>query len=252
MFASTLANCGAIAAIIGASVVVALALIAFSRWVRRKFLMRNPLELHYLIPQNKYPEASFTGAPDEESKPDCLTVGIGKYRLMHVVTPKTDILTDAIILRFEGPGKDKPKRSGPDNPFIIKPIEGAIGTFYLDWWGDVQPSPEGWPRYLHSGDTLVIGNRIETLGPWEGIAYFEIPLRGSPVIIKRLPFEVVEDKSADQIPFLKGWSDDKKVKATEIAKTEKGAIDVYSNLEGIKERPGEEVPPLRDGASGPL
>jgi hypothetical protein len=58
-------------------------------------------------------------------------------------------------------------------------------VYYLDWWGDIQPTSPNYPRYIHRGDTLVIGNRIETTGNWHGKAYFEFPIRHERIIIKR-------------------------------------------------------------------
>jgi len=74
-----LLNGGAIAAIIAASVSVITGIVLLIRWMSRKRLVKNPLEVTYLIPRNKYPAASFDGAPDEENTPKTLTVGIGRY-----------------------------------------------------------------------------------------------------------------------------------------------------------------------------
>lgn len=212
VFGLQLTSWGAIAAILGAIILSLSTAIILYKWGRRKYVLKNPLDVQYLIPKREYPEASFNGAPREEIKPVSLTVGIGRYRLMHVITPRVDIIVDPIVLRFEGSDKNKPKRYGSDNPFIVNEIPGRGGPQYLDWWGDIHPTYQGWPRYLHLGDTLVIGNRIETTGPWQGKAYFEFPIRDVKVIVKKLTFTVKEDEQADQIPFLKGWSDEKETK----------------------------------------
>lgn len=196
---STMTEAGSVAAIIAAVCLVGGIIYSVCKW-RKKRQKLQDLMVHYLIPQSKYPNASFIGAPEQEEKPEQLIVGIGTYRLMHVITPKTDILIDPIILRFEGANKNIPKRYGTDNPFVVEILNDGS---YRDWWGDVQPPPENWPRYLHYGDTLVIGNRIETVGQWSGKAYFEFRVRNEPVIIKKLGFTVSENPQDDQIPFLK-------------------------------------------------
>ena len=169
------------------------------KWLKRKRKLQG-LIVRYLVPQSKYPNASFIGAPAKEKKPDRLTDSIGIYRLMHVITPKTDMLIDPIVLRFEGDNKNIPERLGTDNPFIVEKLDDGS---YRDWWGDVQPPPENWPRYLHYGGTLVVSNRIKTTGQWSGKAYFEFRVRNGPVIIKKLIFTVSEDPQDDEIPFLK-------------------------------------------------
>jgi len=208
LFYMTLTDWGAWGAIISAIVLIGGLIVTLCRKIQhnRKF---SQLKVTYVIPQSKYPKAHFCGAPDSEGTPLNLTVGIGHYRLMHNITPKVDILIDPIILRFDGPSLDKPSAHGPDNPFIVQRIDNVSGSYYLDWWGDVQPAPQGWPRYIHAGETLSIGNRIETTGPWKGKTYFELPIRNKRVLKKKLDFGVTDNENEDQIPFLKGWTDDK-------------------------------------------
>lgn len=144
------------------------------RRIHHYTLFKHPIVLSYLIPKKKYPAATFVDAQDDEIKPDKLTIGIGMYKVLHRLTPKVDILVNAMVLRFEGPEENKPQCHGSDNPYsdnpyIVELIEKVNGKYYKDWWGDIQPITSGYPRYIHSGDTLAIGNRVETKGIWQGI-----------------------------------------------------------------------------------
>jgi len=178
------------------------------KWVCHMRSFKNPVELVYLIPQRQYPAATFNGAPDNEIRPDKLTVGIGTYKVLHRLTPSVDILVDAMVLRFEGPDENKPKVHGPDNPYIVERIERPSGPYYRDWWGDIQPVTTDYPRYVYLGDTLAIGNRVETNGVWQGKSYFEVPIRGERKIVKKLDFWVTDKPGEDEIPFLRVANDE--------------------------------------------
>lgn len=196
---SSLSGAGSWAAISAASLAFAGILFAFIRWLVRRCKLQH-VDIRFLVPKNKYPCASFNGAPADERKPSQLTVGIGTYRLMHVIEPKTDMLIDPLVLRFEGKSDDMPERYGTDNPFIVEKLDDGSCR---DWWGDIQPPPENWPRYIHHGDTVVIGNRIRTRGQWVGKVHFEVRVRNGPIIYKRLGFTVSLNSEDDEIPFLK-------------------------------------------------
>lgn len=178
------------------------------KWIRHWRCFRNPIELTYLIPKNKYPATTFDGAPDNEIRPNKLVVGIGIYKILHRLTPKADVLIDALVLRFKGPEKNKPISYGPDNPYIVERIEKPSGAYYRDWWGDIQPVSAGYPRYIHARDTLAIGNRVETFGIWHGKAYFEVPIRNERVITVELDFKVTGKADEEQTPFLKVKGDE--------------------------------------------
>ena len=87
---------------VAASFVAALfLLIANPVW--RWFKMHDPFKVTYLIPREKYREISFPGAESEEKTASELTVGIGYYRVMHLIIPKREIDISSVKLRFSGP-----------------------------------------------------------------------------------------------------------------------------------------------------
>lgn len=152
----------------------------------------------FLIPRSKYPKKEYNGAPENEKYVNKLTVGIGNYILLLEVESEIDLLFDPIILIFEGQEDNRPTFCGKDNPFVVESLsDGSI----RDWWDNISFRGDKKLFYLHHGDTLIDGNKIETKGVWRGKLHIRIPVREADQVDKYLDFEVVEDK--DDIPFLK-------------------------------------------------
>uniref|UniRef100_A0A6M3L6W1 Uncharacterized protein n=1 Tax=viral metagenome TaxID=1070528 RepID=A0A6M3L6W1_9ZZZZ len=182
-------------------------LIANPIW--RWYKMHNPLKVTYLIPRTQYSEISFLGAGNEEGTPSELTVGIGYYRVIHLIIPKREIDIGSVKLRFSGPAKNKPKQRGVDNPYWISDISGRsdqpVPNQYLNWDGEVYSFPDimKLPLHLIKKEPLIIGNGIETIGAWEGEIILVFPIYKWRRIEKSLKFRVT-DGSSDDIPFLRG------------------------------------------------
>jgi hypothetical protein len=165
---------------------------------RRRLRKIKNVGICYLIPQKEYPNKTYNDAPTEEKKPSQLTIGMGTYQIMNILTPKIDMLIDYPVLSFEGDSKNRPENLGVDNPFVVDELDDGS---YKDWWGNIQPISEGWPRYLHNGYNLVISNRIKTKGEWSGSVCFEVLVRDGPIVVKKLDLRVSSDM--DEISFLR-------------------------------------------------
>lgn len=177
------------------------------RYYRQKRLLKNPFEVTYLIPRSEYPYAKFLGADAEQKYSTELTVGVGHYRIMYQMLPQTDVTIGDILLSFNGAEQNKPKDFGADNPFIVEEIITKRGTKYRDWWGIVHSVIEK-PLYK-AHECRVMGFRIETYGVWQGETVLYFPLQEAAVIQKNFKLTITLNESENQIPFLKGWSDDK-------------------------------------------
>ena len=175
------------------------------------WIMHNPLKASYLIPRRDYREALFEGAGVEEQTRDSLSVGVGNYRVMHLIKAKREIDIGPIVLRLKGPEKNKPRPDGVANPYIVDDAprygsqpEYPEHTEYRNWNGEIYPLPDKWPRHLLSGDDWYIGNKIETFGDWDGEIILTLPIHGWKTIQKGFRLCVVEGELKDDIPFLEG------------------------------------------------
>ena len=188
---------------------VAALIILIANPILRRCKMHNLLKVTYLIPRKQYGEISFLGAGNKEEAHSELTVGIGYYRVMHLIIPKREIDIGSVKLRFSGPAKNKPNQRGVDNPYWIGEISGRsdqpVPTQYLNWDGEVYPFPDimEFPLHLIKKEPLIIGNGIETIGAWEGEIILVFPIYKWRRIEKSLKFRVT-DGSSDDIPFLSG------------------------------------------------
>lgn len=192
-----------------ASPFIALILAYYLGKLRRWWEMRNPIKVTYLIPKEKYREISYPGAGSDEKTPNELVIGIGYYRVMHLIIPKREIDIGAIKLRFRGPNENKPISRGEDNPYWIEEISSRSGqpspSQYINWEGEVYPFPDlaELPLHLIKNVPLYIGNAIETTGAWEGEIILHFPIYKWRMIEKSLKFRVM-DGGSDDIPFLEG------------------------------------------------
>jgi hypothetical protein len=184
----------------------------FESWLEKKrkkqyeAILRRPLLIEHFIPKSEYVGKKFAGAPPEETFPETLTIGIGKYRVMQRVKALINLTTGPIVLRFDGPTKNRPQSWGRDNPFIVKRLPGAQ---VMDWHGDVHPDITGtWPRFFHQNLYVLFGNRIESFGVWEGYIELEFPIHEGVPVSYKLPLRVTDNTEEDVIPFLRGWSDE--------------------------------------------
>ena len=196
-----LGNVGGIVA--GGAVLIGVLFLVLKRYVF------NPIKLTYVIPKRDYRMVLFEGAGPVEQEATCLTVGIGTYRIMHLVKPKSDISVNPVILRVCGPDRNKPLPGGSDNPHVIEEIVGRMDIDrptkeYRNWNGEVYPSHRGWPIHVMKGERWYLGNRLETFGPWQGEIVLSFPILDSRIIQQRLPFYVVDEEGRDCIPFLRG------------------------------------------------
>ena len=170
-------------------------------WIKKRQL--DGIQVRYLIPQQKYPEATFNGAPKTEIWANKLTVSIGTYKILHRLAPKVSMLVDAPAFYFEGSDENKPKVYGIDNPYKVKRIERIDGVYYRDWWGNVQQDVPNYPKYYHHGNVYAMGNRVQTFGEWKGKCCIEIPVRDEKIITIKMDFSVTNNPDQDNIPFLK-------------------------------------------------
>lgn len=167
---------------------------------------RDPLVVKYVIPQKDYREVLFEGAPPNQELRESLTVGLGSYRVLHLVEPKRSMMTAPIVLGFDGPSQHKPRSLGVDNPFIVDEVLGHRAQREVEqlknWHGEVYPIIEGWPRQFAANEEWFFGNRVETTGVWDGTMVLTFRIHGVGLRRKSLNFRV-SDK-ADDIPFLEG------------------------------------------------
>ncbi len=198
--AISLTDWGSIWAIIAG--VVALGLVI---WQVVKAIEKNRniqrIYVCYLKPKDKYPDATFVGAPEQEQFPRKLTVTTDSiYTLFIQIHPLIDIIVDPVLVSFLGTDMNKPRIEGRDNPFIREKLEDGASR---DWWGDIHKPAGGYPRPVYSGDCLMDTNKIHTFGQWKGEILVQIPIREIGKIKRTLGFTVSTSINDDEIPYLR-------------------------------------------------
>lgn len=174
------------------------------RYFNHKITFLNPIKACYLIPKSSYPLRQFNGAPANELRPRELIIGVGQYCLMHILTTKTNIEIDSLVLSFEGPDVNKPIIDAPDNPFIVESTKHSGFKYRKDWWGQMYPySNEPGQRYWFKSNSLVTGHKITTTGEWKGKSCITVPIRNEKPYLMKLDLQVSESRDEDEIPFLK-------------------------------------------------
>lgn len=198
---------GTVGAIIGT--IIGVCTIIYTAWrkIPRWWLLRDPLKLTYLIPQYQYPEKQFVGALPWEQKPTSLTIGIGHYYILMLVTPNITLTASNYeYIQLQGrPSKNKPRMIMPErSPFIVEVITDSQGiTKYKDWWGNISTAKLHELGQYKPDTVAFIVRQIETVGDWQGeiIATFFVKEKDRP-IEKKLQLKVSSKAEADQIPFL--------------------------------------------------
>ena len=207
----TLDDAGNYAAIVAAGASVLLLIAGAWIWIRKKWLLINPVKVAYLIPKAEYTHARFPEAPAEEQYVEELSVASGtSYDLIHRLIPRQGVVLDSVRLDFIGPVADKPSNNGPPEP--TKPWERDLRTgnrgerLVRDWWG-VWHEDRDFPRLIPKKQIALVAHNIQTAGGWEGTAKLFLILRAedSQAITTyeiEVPFRVgAEDQ--DQIPMLR-------------------------------------------------
>lgn len=207
--ATELNTAGDISAIIAAAVVLGSALWTGGGSLRRRFRLRRPLDVAYLIPQRKYKSKDLQGAPEAERYPRELTVALGTHAVMHRLVPRMDLeIVGCQLELIEGEGPT-PQGRGPNNPMFIGEAVDFLGRkSVVDWHGRVELAEDiGPPCDLEQDEPFVIGNAIQAEAPYTGMTQlsvaFRLPNDGTPRRAKfPLKFVVSDEPDADEIPFL--------------------------------------------------
>jgi hypothetical protein len=206
-FGANLGSWGNIASIVAAVAAVLLVIAGIVGWLRRRFLLREPVRITYFIRQANYNRSGpIEGAPEREQYPSELSVGEnGIYEVMHRLVAAQAIWIEDIRLEPRGP-VHLPENNGPTMPMQVDTKIGPRGeTQWLDWHGVWHTEQPLGARMLSKGDVFVIGHEIRTGPAWEGVMRLSISLRAdasraSKTHRKLLPFTVGSD---DQLRFMR-------------------------------------------------
>lgn len=177
--------------------------------IKSWWLLRSPMDVTYLIPQSQYTKKQFIGAPSQEIKPNNITVGIGKYQLIILYTPKVT-LTQSYppYIEIVGDRSNKPEFFNLEqNPFIIEEQKDARGNISItDWHGvtvSIDPKQTGEKQYV-ANTVGLIARGIHTFGNWKGSINITWCVKETDkAFTTSLKLEVSELEEVDQIPFLK-------------------------------------------------
>jgi hypothetical protein len=154
----------------------------------------------YLIPQASYAEMQYPGAPQAESHPDALTIGLGIYNVLLRFVAMHELVVDDAPWSF--PGADGAVEDlGSRNPFVTNTlVRGDSRIHFRDWDGVWHNAEGSGPLIYKPGIARVGGHRIRALRPYKGELEVTFLARGHRPIVKKLPFAVVNGEG--DIPFL--------------------------------------------------
>ena len=191
--------------IIGTSILVLVTIFGIIRWWHKTTIIRA-IKLTYLVPSANYNNKQFPNAPEQESKPRKLTLGVGKYQLFIMHSHKViSTATYPPIVEMIGANVNKPQSLLLNkHPFVVgKRIDAQGIKRDVDWHGNTIATNPTNTQYL-PGTVGLIAHPIETYGYWDGkiCVTFRIKERDKP-IVKSLRLVVTEVKEQDQISFLK-------------------------------------------------
>ena len=204
----TLNDVGNVAAIIAAVVSLLFLAAAILTWARKRWLLRNPVKVSYLVPKAEYARAVHPGAPDEEQTPSQIVIAPGGiYELIYRLVPRQPVLLDSVRFEFWGPSNNKPQDQGESQPWVVDSETDRLGEPKVMDWHEVWHQDRPLPRMLPKNQVFLLARRVRPVGEWEGTSRLLLTMRAeesgtSKVQTAELPFRVgTEDE--DQLPFLR-------------------------------------------------